>query len=50
MSQYLSAVAILLMVMSPLLIPATVSVVHRTILGVRAVASRRQATAAPSFS
>ena len=34
MSQYLSAFAILLMVMSPLLIPAIVAVVHRAIVGV----------------
>jgi hypothetical protein len=46
MSQYLSAFAILLMVMSPVLIPAIIALVHRTIAGVRAVANRRPAFAA----
>jgi hypothetical protein len=46
MSQYLSAFAILLVVMSPVLIPAIIALVHRTIAGVRAVASRRRAFAA----
>jgi hypothetical protein len=46
MSQYLSAFAILLMVMSPVLIPAIIALVHRTIGGVRAVANRRRAFAA----
>ena len=46
MSQYLSAFAILLMVVSPVLIPAIIALVHRTIAGVRAVASRRRAFAA----
>ena len=39
MSQYLSAIAILLMVMSPPLIPATVAGARRAIVGVRAVAN-----------
>jgi hypothetical protein len=46
MSQYLSAFAILLMVMSPVLIPAIIALVHRTIAGVRAVAAGRPAFAA----
>jgi hypothetical protein len=46
MSQYLSAFAILLMVMSPVLIPAIIALVHRTIAGVRAVAAGRAAFAA----
>ena len=39
MSQYLSAFALLLLVMSPVLIPAIIALVHRTIAGVRAVAT-----------
>jgi hypothetical protein len=50
MSQYLSAFAILLMVMSPPLIPAIVGVVHRIIVGVRAVADARKTAPAPSLT
>jgi small-conductance mechanosensitive channel len=46
MPQYLSAFALLLMVISPVLIPATITLVHHIIDGVRAVASRRAAFAA----
>jgi hypothetical protein len=46
MSQYLSAIAILLMVVSPVLIPATITLAHHIIAGVRAVAIRRAAFAA----
>jgi hypothetical protein len=42
MSQYLSAFAILLMVMSPVLIPAIVTVVHRASVVLGAVADRRR--------
>jgi hypothetical protein len=50
MSQYVSAAAILLMVLSPPLIPAIVAVVHKTVLGIRAFANRRQPAVAPSLS
>jgi hypothetical protein len=41
MSQYLSAFALLLLVISPPLIPAIIGLVHRTVGGFRAVASLR---------
>jgi hypothetical protein len=51
MSQYLSAFAILLLVMSPPLIPAIVGLVHRIILGVRAISNaRKTASAAPALT
>jgi hypothetical protein len=50
MSQYLSAFVILLMVVSPPLIPALVAVVHKTVAGVRAVANMRKTTPASSVS
>jgi hypothetical protein len=47
MSQYLSAIGILLMVLSPVLIPTAVTVVHRASGGLRTVTrSRRTAPAA----
>jgi hypothetical protein len=48
MSQYLSAFAILLMVMSPVLIPAIITVVHRANVVLRAVADRRRTAPAAS--
>jgi hypothetical protein len=48
MSQYFTAFAFLLLVMSPPLIPALVSVVHRIIRAVRAVADWRRAQLAAS--
>ena len=50
MSQYLSGFLILLMVVSPPLIPALVAVVHWTVGGFRAVANRRKMAPAPSVS
>jgi hypothetical protein len=46
MSQYLSAVAILLLALSPILIPTAVTVVHRASAGFRTVARRRTVPAA----
>ena len=48
MSQYFTMLAFLLMVMSPPLIPALVSVVHRIIRAVRAVADWRSVKLAAS--
>ena len=50
MSQYFTAIALLLLVLSPPLVPAIIGLVHQTILGVRAVNSRRQRAVAPSLS
>jgi hypothetical protein len=50
MSQYLSAFAFLLMVMSPPLIPVVVTVVHRASVGIRAVANRRRTEQAASLA
>jgi len=50
MSQYLIAFAILLMVMSPVLIPAIVTVVHRVSVGLSAVADRRRTAPAASLA
>jgi hypothetical protein len=50
MSQYFTAIALLLLVLSPPLVPAIIGLVHHTILGVRAVNSRRQRAVAPSLS
>ncbi|MDX6567272.1 MAG: hypothetical protein QOE10_2934 [Gaiellales bacterium] len=50
MSQYFTAIAFLLMVISPPLIPALVAVVHRSLRGVRAVASMRRAQPAAALS
>jgi hypothetical protein len=49
MSQYFTAFAFLLLVMSPPLIPTLVSVVHRIIRAVRAVADWRRAQPAASL-
>jgi hypothetical protein len=49
MSQYFTAFAFLLLVLSPPLIPALVSAVHRSIRGVRAVANWRRARLAASL-
>ncbi|MDT5126860.1 MAG: hypothetical protein QOG79_3011 [Mycobacterium sp.] len=49
MSQYFTLFAFLLMVMSPPLIPALVSVVHRSIRAVRAFADWRRAQPAASL-
>jgi hypothetical protein len=48
-SQYFTMIAFLLMIMSPPLIPAVVSGVHRSLRGVRAVADWRRARLAPSL-
>jgi hypothetical protein len=50
MSQYLSAFLILLLVVSPPLIPALVAVIHWAVTGVRAVTNMRKAAPAPSLS
>jgi len=50
MSQYLSAFLILLLVVSPPLIPALVAVVHRLAAGIRAVANMRKSAPAPTVS
>jgi hypothetical protein len=50
MSQYLSAVAILLMVLSPVLIPAIVTVVHRASGGLRTVGNWRRTAPATSLT
>jgi hypothetical protein len=50
MSQYLSAFALLLLVMSPPLVPAVIGLVHRIVLGVRAVANARKTAPAPSLT
>jgi hypothetical protein len=50
MSQYFSAFAFLLMVMSPPLIPVVVTVVHRVSVGIRAVANRRRTEQAASLA
>jgi hypothetical protein len=49
MSQLFTAFAFLLMILSPPLIPALVSVVHRGIRAVRAVATWRTAQPAASL-
>ena len=49
MSWYFTAFAFLLLVLSPPLIPALVSVVHRGIRAVRAVTSWRRAKPAASL-
>jgi hypothetical protein len=49
MSQYFTAFAFLLLVMSPPLIPALVAVVHRSIRSVRSVANWRRARLAASL-
>jgi hypothetical protein len=49
MSQYSTMLAFLLMVISPPLIPALVSVVHRSIGAVRAVADWRRAQPAAAL-
>jgi hypothetical protein len=49
MSQFFTAFAFLLLVVSPPLIPALVSVVHRGIRAVRAVANWRTAQPAASL-
>jgi hypothetical protein len=50
MSQYVSAIAILLMVLSPPLVPAIVGLVHKIIVGVRSISARRKPAVAPSLS
>jgi hypothetical protein len=50
MSQYLSAIAILLMVLSPVLIPAIVTVVHRARGGLRTAANWRRTAPAASIT
>src|SRR5262245_43662344 len=50
MSQYLSGVAILLMVLSPLFIPVAVTVVHRASGGRRTVTNRRRTAPATSLT
>ena len=47
---YLLPVLILLLVISPALIPAIITGVHRTVDGIRAVASRRRTATAPTLT
>ena len=49
MSQYFTMIGFLLMIMSPPLVPAVVSGVHRTVRGVRAVSAWRKARPAASL-
>lgn len=50
MSTYLTAFAILLMAISPVLIPAVITAVHLAIDGVRAVTDQRRSAPATSLS
>jgi hypothetical protein len=49
MSQYFTAFAFLLLIMSPPLVPALVAVVHRSIRSVRSAANWRRARLAASL-
>lgn len=50
MSQYLSAFGLLLMVISPVLIPAIITLVHRANVVLGAFADRRRTARAASLS
>ena len=50
MSQYLSAFAILLMVISPVLIPAIVTMAHRASVSLRDVVDRRRTEPAAALA
>jgi hypothetical protein len=50
MSQNLSAVAILLMVISPVLIPAIVTIAHRASVSLRDVVDRRRTEPAAALA
>ena len=49
MSQYFTAIAFLLLIMSPPLVPVLVAVVHRSIRSVRSAANWRRARLAASL-
>jgi hypothetical protein len=50
MSEYLSAFALLLLVISPPLVPAIIGLVHQVILGVRTITDARKTALAPSLT
>jgi hypothetical protein len=50
MTQYLFPFLILLMVLSPVLLPAIVTLVHQARIAARTVAARRRTALQPSFA